>query len=141
MKIRLVGAEFFHADGWTYGRKDMTKLIVSFRSFTNAPNKEMGISRDLTIFHSKQFPLIANTSFEMLRGPYKARFTHQITHQIRNQHLAHILSSFVCTFTYLLSYILLSLSRCPRGLRRRPAATRLLRLRVRISLGVWICLL
>jgi hypothetical protein len=32
MKIRLVGAELFHADGL----KDM-KLIVAFRSFANAP--------------------------------------------------------------------------------------------------------
>jgi hypothetical protein len=33
MKIRLVGAELFHADR----RTDMTKLIVPFRNFSNAP--------------------------------------------------------------------------------------------------------
>jgi len=33
MKIRQVGAELFHADGWT----DMKKLIVAFRNFANAP--------------------------------------------------------------------------------------------------------
>jgi hypothetical protein len=33
MKILLVGAELFHADGQT----DMTKLIVTFRNFANAP--------------------------------------------------------------------------------------------------------
>jgi len=33
MKIRPVGAEFFHADG----RTDMTKLTVAFRNFANAP--------------------------------------------------------------------------------------------------------
>jgi len=33
MKIRLVGAEVFRADGQT----DMTKLKVAFRNFTNAP--------------------------------------------------------------------------------------------------------
>ena len=32
-KIRPVGAEFFHADR----RTDMTKLMVTFRKFTNAP--------------------------------------------------------------------------------------------------------
>ena len=32
MKIRPVGAEMFHAER----RKDMTKLIVTFRNFTNA---------------------------------------------------------------------------------------------------------
>jgi hypothetical protein len=33
MKIRLVGAELFHADGQT----EMTKLIIAFRNFANAP--------------------------------------------------------------------------------------------------------
>jgi len=35
MKIRPVGAEFFHADGQT----DMSNLTDAFRNFTNAPNK------------------------------------------------------------------------------------------------------
>ena len=33
MKIRTAGAQLFHADGQT----DMTKLIVTFRNFANAP--------------------------------------------------------------------------------------------------------
>jgi hypothetical protein len=33
MKIRSVGAELSHTDGQT----DMTKLIVAFRCFVNAP--------------------------------------------------------------------------------------------------------
>jgi hypothetical protein len=33
MKIRPVGAELFDADG----ERDMTKLIVAFRNFANAP--------------------------------------------------------------------------------------------------------
>jgi hypothetical protein len=37
IKIRLVGAEFFHADG----RTDMPKLIGAFRSFGNAPKKDL----------------------------------------------------------------------------------------------------
>jgi hypothetical protein len=39
MKIRPVGAELYHADG----RTDMTNLIVAFRSFANAPNKQSTI--------------------------------------------------------------------------------------------------
>jgi hypothetical protein len=35
MKFRLVGAELFHTEGQT----DMTKLIVAFCNFANAPNK------------------------------------------------------------------------------------------------------
>jgi hypothetical protein len=35
MKICSVGAELFHTDGRT--DKDMTKLIVAFRNFANAP--------------------------------------------------------------------------------------------------------
>ena len=48
MKIRLVGAELFHADlrtdrqtdRWTNRQRDMTKLIVAFRNFANAPKSE-----------------------------------------------------------------------------------------------------
>jgi len=36
MKIRLMGAELFHTDGQT----DMTRLMVTFRNFANAPKKE-----------------------------------------------------------------------------------------------------
>ena len=36
MKIHPVGAELFHADGWTDGQTDMMKLIVAFRNFANA---------------------------------------------------------------------------------------------------------
>ena len=40
MKIRPVGAALFHAaDRQTDGRAGMTKLIVAFRNFANAPNK------------------------------------------------------------------------------------------------------
>jgi len=36
MKIRPVGAELFHADGWMDGRTNMTKQIVAFHNFANA---------------------------------------------------------------------------------------------------------
>ena len=35
MKIRPVGSELFHAD------RHMTRLIVAFRNFANAPKMEM----------------------------------------------------------------------------------------------------
>jgi len=38
MKIRSVRTELLHANG----RTDMTKLIVTFRNFVNAPNKILG---------------------------------------------------------------------------------------------------
>jgi hypothetical protein len=37
MEIRPVGAELSHADRRTDGLTDVTKLIVVFRNFTNAP--------------------------------------------------------------------------------------------------------
>ena len=40
MKICSVGVEFFHADGET----DMTKLIIAFRNFANAPKMEASVS-------------------------------------------------------------------------------------------------
>jgi phage terminase small subunit len=40
MKIRPVGAEFFHAGGRSDGRTDMTKIKVVFRNFAEAPKNE-----------------------------------------------------------------------------------------------------
>jgi hypothetical protein len=40
MKIRPVGPSYFMR---TDGQTDMTKLIVAFRNFANAPNKEINI--------------------------------------------------------------------------------------------------
>ena len=37
MKIRPVGAELLHADGWIDGRTDITKLILVLRNLANAP--------------------------------------------------------------------------------------------------------
>ena len=37
MKIRLVGTKLFGVEGQTDGRTDMTKLIVAYRNFANAP--------------------------------------------------------------------------------------------------------
>jgi len=41
MTIRPMGAELFHADRRTDGRTDMTKLIVAFCNFANAPKKKI----------------------------------------------------------------------------------------------------
>ena len=41
VKILPVEAELFHADGRTDRRTDMTKLIVAFRNFANAPKKRV----------------------------------------------------------------------------------------------------
>jgi hypothetical protein len=51
MEIRPVGAELFHADGWT----DMTKLIVAFRNFANKP---------------KNWESVGNLRQNILRFPY-----------------------------------------------------------------------
>jgi hypothetical protein len=40
MKLRLVGAQFFHADA----RPDMTKLIDTFRNFANDPKNVQSLS-------------------------------------------------------------------------------------------------
>jgi len=44
IKIRPLGAAFFHANGRTDGRTDrqteMTNMIVDFRNFANAPKIE-----------------------------------------------------------------------------------------------------
>ena len=45
MKIHPVGAELFHAERRTGGRTDMTRLLVAFRNFANAPKKKRIIPR------------------------------------------------------------------------------------------------
>jgi len=37
MKIRPLGAEYFHADRWRDGQIDMTRLIVAFWNFVEVP--------------------------------------------------------------------------------------------------------
>jgi hypothetical protein len=39
IEIRLVGAELFHADGWT----DMTKLLIAVRNFAQAPKNDIAV--------------------------------------------------------------------------------------------------
>jgi hypothetical protein len=48
-KIRQLRAELFHADGWI----DMTKLIVAFRNFANAPK--------MAYIHKKQIIVDSDT--------------------------------------------------------------------------------
>jgi hypothetical protein len=51
MEIRPAGAELIHAGGRTDTQTDMTKLIVAFRSFANAPkNKHVSINVKYTLF-------------------------------------------------------------------------------------------
>ena len=51
MRIRSVGAELVHSDG----RTDMTKLIVAFRKFANAPD-QCSIHTEIRVIpHRKQF--------------------------------------------------------------------------------------
>ena len=44
MEIRPVGAEVFHADRHMYGQTDMTKLIVAFLNFANAPKNKISVA-------------------------------------------------------------------------------------------------
>ena len=57
MKIRPVGAEFFQADGQT----NVTKLVVAFRNFANAPKKCVGEVRRTIDF--KQVTRVAKILF------------------------------------------------------------------------------
>ena len=46
MKICLAGSELFHADGGVDRRTDMTKLIVAFSNFANAPKNGPTVRRN-----------------------------------------------------------------------------------------------
>jgi len=52
MKIRPVGAEFLHADGQT--DTVMTKLIVTFRNFANAPKKRAVAWKEIGLKRTKE---------------------------------------------------------------------------------------
>ena len=43
IKILAMGAELFHADKQTDGQTDMTKLIVAFCNFANAPKNSYSL--------------------------------------------------------------------------------------------------
>ena len=65
MEIRPVGAELFQTDRWTVGQKDertdMTKLIVAFRNFANAPKKDLYKSVDDLVLVGSKIWMIANS--------------------------------------------------------------------------------
>jgi hypothetical protein len=49
VEIRPVGAELFCVDGHTYERTDITKLIVAFRNYGNAPKNVLcSVGRQMT---------------------------------------------------------------------------------------------
>jgi len=52
MKFRPVEAALFYADRQTDGRRDLTKLIVAFRNFVNAPKKAIS---SCDIEHNKNY--------------------------------------------------------------------------------------
>jgi hypothetical protein len=58
MKIHPVGTELFHADGPT----DLTKMIIAFRNFANAPNNCVFPKR-MSSFRASQLAMRANGSF------------------------------------------------------------------------------
>jgi hypothetical protein len=50
MKIRPVNAELFHVDERTDGQTDMTKLIVTFCNFSNAPKNASAYNLIVILF-------------------------------------------------------------------------------------------
>jgi hypothetical protein len=57
MNIRPVEPEFFHADGRTDRRTDMTKLIAAFRYFAKAPKQDVKKTGNLAILYQKLPPV------------------------------------------------------------------------------------
>jgi hypothetical protein len=62
MKIHPMGVELFHADRGT----DMTKLIVDFHNFANAPNREIWLLIDIPTSEDKN--LIMKLKFHPYSG-------------------------------------------------------------------------
>ena len=56
MKIRQVGAKFFHADRRKDGQIDKTKLIIAFRYFANALKIHLPFKKSDFLLPSLQQP-------------------------------------------------------------------------------------
>jgi len=71
MKIRPLGAELFHADG----RTDMTKVIVAFRNFANAPT--INGPQMPSTFHSRNKEFCVATRLRTQRHMNYGRFSNR----------------------------------------------------------------
>jgi len=58
MKIRLMGAEMFHGDGWTDRQTYMTKLTPAFRRFAKEPKWAGRILHNIKELRNVHFCLI-----------------------------------------------------------------------------------
>ena len=57
----------FHADGWTDGRTDMAKLIVTFRNFANIP-KSVALSVFTFLYPYMSVPLSGVRCVEVMHA-------------------------------------------------------------------------
>jgi hypothetical protein len=62
--MRPLGAELFHADGRRDRRTDMTKLIVAFRNFANAPKN---VARSFVKKYAASAVLYKRTIYRMVK--------------------------------------------------------------------------
>ena len=67
MKIRLVGAELFHADGRMDRQTDMTKRIVAIRKSANAPIKAKQDSVNFQLANTRAKSSVKIIYFEVSR--------------------------------------------------------------------------
>ena len=82
MKIRPVEAELFNACGWAGGKTGMTKLIVTFRNFANAPKKGRLHTRDIKM---TKIQISSNESSIYKLKAYIPNFTGHNTYYMQNK--------------------------------------------------------
>jgi hypothetical protein len=131
MKIRQVATELFHAHGWTDGKTDMTKLIVTFHGFFWRTQKR----------RAPYFELICVTEHHIFGVEEKSKFLRFST--LNSKYILLLLKLLLLLFwfeTAILSQSLCNMCRSqwPRGLRYRSSAARLLRPCVRIPPRAWM---
>jgi hypothetical protein len=94
--IRPVGAELFHADGQT----DMTKLVVAFRNFANAPNRQCTYNEHCGTFVQ---PLCSGNATSILH-PVCVFVALGIQHAMRMRHIVIRGLSVYTTFFHIISW-------------------------------------
>jgi len=67
MKIGQVGAELFHASRRADGRTDMTKLIVAFPNFANAPTNATLITVHMADVYYRAVGLNINDDYRLFQ--------------------------------------------------------------------------
>jgi hypothetical protein len=101
IKIRPVGAELFHADGQTDGQTDMTKIMVAFSNFANAPKDRLSLEISISLSYSEGRVRMREKMPDSLRCFVVLLSISRYVPYIRSRSVPTTFSAIGCRFTFL----------------------------------------